>query len=207
MNMEIQETTAGVSLANGPDRRASCPGATSLDQPRRGSHDLSQRGGTDVGGYATLPRADEQRQNYLGFPGSWPRLRAVLGLGPIDDPDDDGGADRARTRAATAASASGHDRARCTSAPTTRTHLPNRDQPGRKVLAPGVLGFAAWKEALWAIDFAGRIHDAGNNPVNTVAPADLPLVGSTGTRCWEVTRAPCRARTSGRRPSRGCGAT
>ena len=39
-------------------------------------------------------------------------------------------------------------------------HLPNRDAQVDKTLVPAVLGFATWKEALWSIDFAGRLHDS-----------------------------------------------
>jgi hypothetical protein len=33
-------------------------------------------------------------------------------------------------------------------------------QPVEKIISPGVLGVSAWKEALWGIDFVGRITDA-----------------------------------------------
>ena len=57
------------------------------------------------------------------------------------------------------------------------THLTDRDPQVHKVLVPAVLGLATWKEAIWAIDFAGRIHDSCNNQVTTVSPSDLPRIG------------------------------
>jgi len=33
---------------------------------------------------------------------------------------------------------------------------------------------------LWSIDFAGRLHDSGSNPVNRSRASDMPLVGTAG---------------------------
>ena len=71
MNLEIQQTTAGVSLADGPVV-ANEPGTTTLDKLRARMFDLLSNAGTDVGGYATLPAPTSNNQNYLGFPGQWP---------------------------------------------------------------------------------------------------------------------------------------
>ena len=37
------------------------------------------------------------------------------------------------------------------------------------MIGPGTLGFAAWKYALWGIDFTGRLHDSQASPVTAVA--------------------------------------
>jgi hypothetical protein len=91
MNMEIQESTAGVSLANGPIV-ATLPGAASLDRLRARMQDLLSNSGTDIGGYATLPAPVDNNQNYLGFPGQWPSFLPVHVPGWLRGPrlrDDD----------------------------------------------------------------------------------------------------------------------
>jgi hypothetical protein len=55
-------------------------------------------------------------------------------------------------------------------------HVP--DSAVDHTLVPAVLGFAQWKQALWSIDFAGRIHDANSNPVNAINPSDQRAVGT-----------------------------
>jgi hypothetical protein len=175
MNMEIQESTAGVSLANGPIV-ATLPGATSLDRLRARMQDLLSSSGTDIGGYATLPAPADNNQNYLGFPGQWPSFL------PYKDWDPTMNATLAVVQSCTYQGGYGGLGYGTTIDPLyecayNTTHLPNRDAQVDKVLVPAVLGFATWKEALWAIDFAGRVHDTCNNQVNTIATSDLPLVG------------------------------
>jgi hypothetical protein len=178
MNMEIQESTAGVSLADGP-LVAQLPGAASLDRLRARMQDLLSSAGTDVGGYATLPAPTDNDQNYLGFPGQWPSFL------PFSDWDPTMNASTSVVQSCTYQGGYGGLGFGTTIDPLyecayNTTHLPNRDQQVDKVLVPAVLGLATWKEALWAIDFAGRVHDTCNLQVNTVAPADLPAVGQHG---------------------------
>jgi len=178
MNMEIQETTAGVSLANGPVV-AQLPGATSLDRLRARMQDLLSNAGTDVGGYATLPAPANNTQNYLGFPGQWPEFLPFKDWDPTIHPNTQ------VVQSCTYQGGYGGLGFGTTIDPIyecayNSLHLPNRDQQVDKVLVPAVLGYAAWKQALWAIDFAGRIHDTCNNQVNTVTAAQLPLIGQHG---------------------------
>jgi hypothetical protein len=175
MNMEIQETTAGVSLANGPIV-ATLLGATSLDRLRARMQDLLSSSGTDIGGYATLPAPVDNNQNYLGFPGQWPSFLPYSDWDPTLDPT------LAVVQSCTYQGGYGGLGFGTTIDPLyecayNTTHLPNRDAQVNKVLVPAVLGFATWKEAIWAIDFAGRVHDTCNNQVNVIAPADLTSVG------------------------------
>jgi len=176
MNMEIQETTAGVSLANGPIV-AQLPGATSLDRLRARMQDLLYNAGTDVGGYATLPAPQNNNQNYLGFPGQWPEFLPFKDWDPTMHPS------YQVVQSCTYQGGYGGLGFGTTIDPLyecayNTTHLADRDSQVDKVLVPAVLGLATWKQALWAIDFAGRIHDTCNNQVNTVAPSDLASVGS-----------------------------
>ena len=175
MNMEIQESTAVVSLANGPVV-ATWPGAPPLDQLRARMADLLSNAGTDVGGYATLPAPANNDQNYLGFAGQWPVFL------PYTDWDPTMNATLAVVQSCTYQGGYGGLGIGTSIDPLyecayNTTHLPDREGQVNKVLTPAVLGLATWKEAIWAIDFAGRVHDTCNAQVNTIAPADLPLVG------------------------------
>ena len=180
MNMVIQESTAGISLANGPVV-AQLPGATSLDRLRARMQDLLSSAGTDVGGYATLPAPVGNALNYLGFPGQWPSFLPFKDWDPTLAPSL-----QVVSSCTYQGGYSGLGQAGGTSIDPiyecdyNSTQLPNRDQQLDKVLVPGVLGLATWKEAIWAIDFAGRVHDSCNTQVNTVAPGDLTTVGQHG---------------------------
>ncbi|HTQ41954.1 MAG TPA: hypothetical protein VMI75_04285 [Polyangiaceae bacterium] len=176
MNMEIQETTAGVSLANGPIV-GQLPGATSLDRLRARMQDLLSSAGTDIGGYATLPAPQNNNQNYLGFPGQWPEFLPFKDWDPTMHPS------YQVVQSCTFQGGYGGLGYGTTIDPLyecayNTVHLADRDSQVNKVLVPAVLGMATWKQALWAIDFAGRIHDTCNNQVNTVDPSDLASVGS-----------------------------
>jgi len=178
MNMTFQESTAGVSLADGP-LVSQLPGATSLDRLRARMQDLLSNAGTDVGGYATLPAPQDNNQNYLGFPGQWPSFLPFKDWDPTLNPT------TAVVQSCTYQGGYGGLGFGTTIDPLyecayNTVHLPNRDQQVDKVLVPAVLGFATWKEALWAIDFAGRTHDTCNNQVNTIAASDLRNVGVHG---------------------------
>lgn len=180
MNNVIEESTAGVSLANGPVV-SQLPGATSLARLQARMQDLLSNAGTDVGGYATLPAPQGNPLNYLGFPGQWPSYlpfkdwdpTLAPSLGVVPSCTYQGGYGGLGVSSGTSIDP-------IYECNYNSTQLPNRDQQVDKVLVPGVIGLAAWKEAIWAIDFAGRVHDSCNNQVNVIPTAALPLVGQHG---------------------------
>jgi hypothetical protein len=177
MNMVVEETTAGVSLANGPVVAAE-PGATPFEKLQARMADILVSAGTAAAGFATVPAPSDMPSNYLGWPGLWPAFA------PFSDFDP-------------AMAVSYHVVSGCaysggygsfsigTTSPAyecdyNSTHLTDPIGQVNRVLTPATLGYAAWKEAIWAIDFAGRIHDVAGNQVNTVAPGELPFVGRPG---------------------------
>ena len=177
MNMGVEETTAGISLANGPVI-ATGSGATPFDKLQARMADILTSAGTSAEGYATVPAPVDNPSNYLGWPGLWPAFAPFSDFDPTMSP----------SRAVTTGCVYSGGYASLsigTSSPVyecdyNTTHLTNPVTQVNRVLTPATLGYAAWKEAIWAIDFAGRIHDAGGNQVNTVAPSALPLVGTLG---------------------------
>jgi hypothetical protein len=176
MNQVFQQTTAGISLANGPIV-ATLPGATSLDRLRVRMQDLLSSAGTDVGGWATLPAPTNNPNNYTGFAGQWPVFAPYTDFDPTDAPG--------LQVIASCTFQGGYGGLPTLGALTpiyectyNSLHLPDHTGQVNTVISPRVLGYAAWKESLWAIDFTGRIHDSGNNPVNTVNAQDIPLIGT-----------------------------
>ena len=176
MNMLIEQTSAGVSLANGPVI-ATEQGQTSLDKLRARSAELMTAAGTDIGGYATLPAPTNNPLNYLGFSGLWPVLAPFASFDSALAPTLN------VVKSCTFSGGYGGIGNGTSQSPQyecvyNTLHLPNRDTQVDKTITPSVLGFATWKEALWAIDFAGRIHDVNGNQLTSVNPADVPKVGT-----------------------------
>jgi hypothetical protein len=56
-------------------------------------------------------------------------------------------------------------------------NLPDRDAQVEKVLEPAALGFTAWKQGLWAINYWAAMHDVDQHPIVVVPEASLPQVG------------------------------
>ena len=177
MNMVVQETTAGVSLANGPVV-ALGPGATPFDQLVLRMNDLLASAGTNLSGEATLPAPVGNASDYLGFPGQWPAFAPFADFDPAMTPTPlvvagcvyTGGYKNLTLAASSPAYECNYN----------TTHLTDPIGQVDRTLLPTVLGYAAWKEAIWAIDFAGRIHDANGVQVATVPPGTLPLIGKAG---------------------------
>jgi hypothetical protein len=175
MNMVVEETTAGVSLANGPVV-ALGPGATPFVQLQTRMADILTSAGTAAAKFATIPAPVNMPANYLGWPGLWPAFAPFSDFDPAMD---------ASMAVTTGCSFTGGYKSVSigTTSPVyecnyNTTHLIDPIGQVNRVLTPATLGYAAWKEAIWAIDFAGRIHDVSGNQVNTLADGDLALVGT-----------------------------
>ena len=179
MNMIANQSGAGVSLINGP-LIASLQGATPFDKLQTRMEALIAATGADVAQYASLPPPLNNPMNDFGFPGLWPNMAAyrsfdvtmtpgtdaVITCKPGAPPRGYGGVGQYGGQAV--------PRYECDYNPLRLNDVATQAE---HVIGPGILGYSTWKEALWAIDFTGRIHDAGNNPVTAVAPQDVTRVG------------------------------
>jgi hypothetical protein len=177
MNMVVEESTAGVSLANGPIV-AQGPGATPLAQLQARMGALLISAGTAAQGFATVPPPAGNTDNYLGWPGLWPSFAPFSDFDPTMAPS---------YAVVTGCTYTGGYQSLTVGSTSplyecnyNTTHLSDPVTQVNRVLSPLTFGYATWKEALWAIDFAGRIHDINGNQVNTILPSDLPLVGTAG---------------------------
>jgi hypothetical protein len=191
MNMIAQQTSAGLSLQNGPVVSAHEPGATPLERIKSIAARLMTAAGTDVAGYAVLPPPANNTQNYLGFNGLWPTFAPFRSFDTatvkphhevVKSCTFQGGYGGIPTFGQTVPEyecAYNSLHIGTTSGADPAMDLVARAAAVESVLVPGVLGLATWKEALWAIDFTGRLHDAASNPVNDVAASDRNKVGTS----------------------------
>jgi hypothetical protein len=176
MNMVANQTGAGLSLENGPIIQARGE-ATPFAKIVGRAEQLLTNAGSAVAGYAQVPAPTNNPLNYLGFTGLWPDFAPFRSFDPTMQPSNQ------VVQSCTFAGGYGGIPTLTQKVPEFECaydtlHLPNRDSQCDKTLVPAVLGFSTWKEGLWSIDFAGRLHDANSNPVTAVAASDRPLVGT-----------------------------
>jgi hypothetical protein len=194
MNMVANQSGAGVSLINGPII-ATLPGATAFTklQSRMAAliaatgADVAQCGAshTNCASYATLPPPANNPQNDFGFPGLWPNMAPYRSFDTTMTP--------CQTVVNSCTKATGYGGvSQYGNQPVFRyecdynsLRLNDRAQ-AEQIIGPGILGYATWKEALWAIDFTGRLHDSGANFVSAVAPQDIAQVGQRGNTVQAV---------------------
>jgi hypothetical protein len=115
--------------------------------------------------------------NPLGWTGFWPTLQPFSSWDPTIQPthaagcsissDDDPGAKGALTC----------DDYECD---YTTLHLPDRATQVSSTIGPGSSGWAAWKEALWTLNYLQVMHDNKENPISLVNPGQLANVGIPG---------------------------
>lgn len=181
VNMIAHQSGAGVSLINGPVL-ATRPGATPFDRLQTRMAALIAATAADVTGYATIPPPPNNPSNDFGFPGLWPNMAAYRSFDVSMTP--------ATTAVITCKPGAvqrgyggvgqyGGEAVPLYECDYNSLRLNSRSQ-AEYVVSPGVLGFTTWKEALWGIDFTGRLHDSGANFVTQVAPQDVPSIAQKG---------------------------
>ncbi len=185
MNSIVEFSGAGVSLVNGP-LVVRMPQAAPQDKLIARIGELLTNagtnvgpGGTTMGGYATLPPPPNNAQNPLGFSGLVPTFAPYSSFDPT--------VTATLQEVGVCGGSVGYSGVPSLNAETplyecsyNSLHLP--DGQLVHVLVPAVLGFATWKQSLWAIDFAGRLHDSGSNPVTAINPTQQSLVGTFGNQ-------------------------
>ena len=184
MNLLSFEAGAGLSLQFGPLLNpASKPGDEAftllLDRLQylgKASRASGAKFGKD---FVTSPAPTNDPSNYYGWPGFWPVYAEFRSFDPAMAPSV--GADKQCSLAGAT------DEPIPPGTPqtfvgdyecdTNTLHLSDREAQVEKVLAPDALGYAAWKQALWSINYWASMHDIGQNPISVVAEAKLKQVG------------------------------
>jgi hypothetical protein len=180
MNMVANQGGAGVSLVNGP-LLAPLAGATPFDKLRSRMQTLIAASGADAAKYATIPAPTKNISNDFGFPGLWPNMGPFRSFDVTMAPSmsavvncTNGG-----SHGYGGLAQFGNSAVALYECDYNSLRLTNRSS-AEHVVGPGILGYSTWKEALWAIDFTGRLHDSQANFVTMVAPQDVPAVGQLG---------------------------
>jgi hypothetical protein len=195
MNLVANQTGAGVSLINGP-LIAQRQGVTLHDRLKARMVQLIGAAGTDIGGFATLPPPTNNAQNDFGFPGLWPNLDPYRSFDPKMTPSTSPPVHMCATLITSGYGGVlqfGNNPVPLYECDYSSLRLTDRVTQTEHVIGPGILGYTIWKEALWAIDFVGRLHDSKANPVTSVTPADLPRVGLPGNTAQGLDNPPCNA--------------
>ena len=176
VNSIIQSSGAGVSLANGP-LVARLPQATPQERVIARVGALIAAAGTDVSGLAVQPPPQNNPLNLTGFAGLVPVFAPYGSFDPAiaGTPTIVKSCDR---RGGYSGLPVGLKTVSAYECEYNELHVP--DAQLDHVLVPGALGYATWKEALWAIDFAGRLHDSVSLGIDSVTDKDRPLVGKKG---------------------------
>ena len=178
MNSVVEFSGAGISLMNGP-LVSTLGEPTSVANLAVRTAQVLVMAGTDQAGYAVLPPPRDNQLNQLGFAGLVPVFAPYSAFEP--GVVGTGGAITSVVQSCNRVGGYG-------GVPSLNNLIPQyeceynelhvQDSAVSHAIVPAVLGLATWKQSLWAIDFAGRLHDAGSNNVGSVAPADRAMVGT-----------------------------
>lgn len=187
MNNLSFESGAGLSLQFGPVLNPmgviGAPAFTLLGDRFQYFAKASRAAGAKVGkDFVTVPAPTNDPGNYYGWPGFWPVFAEFRSFDPAIKPSV--GADHMCSLAGaideplppgTVLTFVGDYE--CDS---NSLNLPKRDQQVDKVLEPDALGFSAWKQGLWAINYWGVTHDVDQHPIVKVPASSLGQVGVPG---------------------------
>ncbi|MFI5290818.1 MAG: hypothetical protein ACHQ17_14255, partial [Polyangia bacterium] len=181
MNNLSFESGAGLSLQYGPILNPNDvngdPAYQLLVDRLQHFADLAHAGGPK--NFVVSPPPQNNPLNPYGWPGFWPEIAEFRSFDPTIHPV--GGATKGCTfTGGYAATAMGAQVVADYECGYNGLNLPNRDAQVDKVLAPDALGYAAWKQALWVINYWQSLHDIAGNPITVVADADLPQIGVPG---------------------------
>jgi hypothetical protein len=188
MNMLSFESGAGLSLMFGPRLNPSAArgeGAYAALRDRLQYLALASRAaGARVGkDFVAIPPPDDP-QNAYGWPGFWPVFAEFRSFDPAILPAV--GADHQCSLAGAIDEPLPPGTATTYVADyecdATSLNLPDREAQVEKVLEPEALGWAAWKQALWVINYWGALHDVDQHPILEVPAASLSQVGVPGNK-------------------------
>jgi hypothetical protein len=178
MNNVALESGAGTSLVFGPLLNPSgAIGAQALLLLRSRVQTL----GAESNATSRFIRSSTAPDNALGWPGIWPVLQPFASFDPsitatnhVDlacsiSSDDDPGATGSLVS----------DDYECD---YTTLHLIDREAQVDKTIGPGSSGWAAWKQALWVLNYLQVMHDSNELGLDSVPAAELANVGMPGNQ-------------------------
>jgi hypothetical protein len=181
MNFLSFESGAGLSLMYGPLLNPTAQtgtAAVALLRDRVQALALASRAGVDSQGpWVIVPAPTNNPLNLLGFPGLWPQFAELASFDSAIEPS--GNVQRGCSlEGGYGASAGSKIPVGDYECGYNSLHIA-RDR-AEKALHTEALGLAAWKQALWVINYLQLVHDADGGQWSHVAAADLAQVGKVG---------------------------
>jgi hypothetical protein len=190
MNNLSFESGAGLSLMYGPvlnpGQLSGAQGFTLLaNRFQRFAAEAYATGDGTSPSLVVSPPPSNNPLNYYGWPGLWPVMAEFSSFDPTVHPMP--GSVQACTLGGSLGYGTGFPRRTPLVAnyecDYNSLNLPNRTAQVMTTLETGALGYVAWKQALWAINYWQTLHDTAiptSHGITTVAPSDLPMVGQPG---------------------------
>ncbi len=185
MNQLSLEAGAGLSLQFGPLLN---PTNLSGDQAfqlllQRIDHlgDLAHATGGPMASFVISPPPQDNPLNPYGWPGLWPQFAEFRSYDPAIT--EMGGATRGcNFVGGYAAAGAGKQTVGNYECGYNGLNLSPRDTKVERVLAADALGYSAWKQMLWVINYWASLHDIDGTAITEVADADVPMVGVQGNQ-------------------------
>ena len=118
--------------------------------------------------------------NPLGWPGIWPTTHVFADFDPAIDPSGTQELACALTSDDGTVGESDPTLSSNYECDASTLHLRDRASQINSIITPGADGFSGWKYGLWVLNYLQVMHDSIETAINTVAPADLPNVGTPG---------------------------
>ena len=141
----------------------------------------SHSGGPPGSNFVVSPAPTNNPLNPYGWPGYWPVFAEFQSFASDIQPSS--GATRGcNFVAGYAGAAAGAQLVGDYECGYNSLNLPLRDLQLTKVLDPAALGWAAWKQGLWVINYWQSVHDLAGNNITSVDGADLAAVGQPGNQ-------------------------
>lgn len=181
MNYLSFESGAGLSLMYGPLLNPSAQvgaGAIGLLRDRVQALALASRAGVDSNGpWVIVPAPTNNPLNVLGFPGLWPQFAELASFDTAIEPS--GNVQRGCSlEGGYGASAGSKITVGDYECGYNSLHIA-RDR-AQLQLHTDALGHAAWKQALWVINYLQLAHDVNGAQWSHIATADRDKVGKVG---------------------------
>lgn len=182
MNTVSFESGPGLSMMYGPlinpAPLQTGDAAVALLRTRVQALAIASRGGVDdKGPWVIVPAPVGNPLNILGFPGLWPQFAEFEGFSPDMEPSGN------VLRGCSLTGGYGGSAGMTVSAGDyecgyNTLHISRGT--GEKTMTLDAMGFAAWKQALWVVNYFQLVHDVDGTGLTRVEAGDSAQVGITG---------------------------
>ena len=194
MNNLSFESGAGLSLMFGPvlnpGQVTGDPAASDLLRDRYQQFATETAAGGPAGANLIVsPAPANNALNAYGWPGLWPVFAEFESFDPRIQPAEGkvnsctwGGNAGSLGYGGTASVIAGAAVIADYECDYNSLNLVNREAQVTKVLAPDALGYAAWKQGLWVLNYWQTMQDSAGDGITYINPPDLPQVGQAGNQ-------------------------